>query len=85
MEILLIHIIQIVSSTVVDVAMPTDYYENWARLQGGQYYDDTSYLGVYPSGGNSLSTATTDICLDYCSGGCPLRYLPIHYAYSSAF
>ena len=81
---LLIHIIQTVSSTIDVVAMPTDYYENWMRGQGGQYFDDTSFLGVYPSGGNSLSIATTDVCLDYCSGGCPLPYPPLYCACSLA-
>ena len=49
--------------------MPTDYYENWRRGQGGLYYDFDHYLGGYPNVGDSLSTATTDTCLDYCSGG----------------
>ena len=63
-----------VSSTIVDVATPTDYYENWYRGQGGFYYDFEHYLGGYPNVGDSLSTATTDICLDYCSGGLQPRF-----------
>lgn len=70
MEFLLIHMIQTVSSTIDVVAMPADYYENWYRGQRGFYFDDTSYLGGESNVGNSLSTATTDTCLDYCSCTC---------------
>lgn len=66
----LIHITHTASSTIDVVATPTDYYENFADLQGGFYFDDTSFLGEYPNVGNSLSTATTDICLDHCSCEC---------------
>ena len=82
MEYLLTRTIQTVSSTTVDVAMPTDYYENWYRGQGGIYYDDTIYLGGYPNVGSSLSTAATDACLDYCSCGCTTNSThPVHSAF----